>query len=60
MILGPKNPYLGIMALEFEKTIAIFEISTLEFVKLQKFLKKMKIPNLGTKNALFGYFSARI
>ena len=26
-------PYLGIFGLEFQKTIVIFEISTLEFVK---------------------------
>ena len=26
-------PYLGIFGLEFQKTIIIFEISTLEFVK---------------------------
>ena len=30
--LGPKMPYLGIFELEFEKTIVIFEISTLEFI----------------------------
>ena len=28
-----KMPYLGIFGLEFKKTIVIFEISTLEFVK---------------------------
>ena len=31
--LGPKIPYLGIFGPEFLKTIVIFEISTLEFVK---------------------------
>ena len=31
--LGPKIPYLGILGLEFQKFIVIFEISTLEFVK---------------------------
>ena len=40
-------PYLGIFGLEFDKkTIILFEISTLEFIKLQTFV-------LGTKNALF-------
>ena len=28
-------PYLGIFGLEFQKTIVIFEISTLEFVKYE-------------------------
>ena len=44
-------PYLGIFGLEFEKAIVIFEISTLEFG-----LKKAKITEFGTKNALFEYF----
>ena len=30
--LGPKTPYLGTFGLEFEKTIVIFEISTLKVV----------------------------
>ena len=31
---------LSIFGLEFENNIAIFEISTLEFLKLQNFVKK--------------------
>ena len=31
----------------FKKTIVIFEISTLKCVKLQNFVKKMKIPKFG-------------
>ena len=31
--LGPKMSYLGIFGLEFEKIIAIFEISTPEYLK---------------------------
>ena len=31
--LGPKMPDLGIFGLEFENNIAIFEITTLKFVK---------------------------
>ena len=58
--LGPIIPYLGIFGLEFENNIAIFEISTLEFVKLRNFVKKWKCVNLGQKNALFGYFGAII
>ena len=38
----------------------IFEISTLKFVQLQNFAKKRKIFKFGTKDALFGYFWARI
>ena len=33
LTLSPKMSYLGIFGLEFQKTIVIFEISTLEFVK---------------------------
>ena len=29
---GTKMPYLGIFGLEFQKSIVIFEINTLEFV----------------------------
>ena len=32
--LGPKMPYLGIFGLEFQKTIVIFQISTLKFVNI--------------------------
>ena len=35
-------PYLGIFGLKLKKTIVIFEISTLQFVKLQNFAKKQK------------------
>ena len=52
-------PDLGILGLEFSNTIVIFEIRTLEFL-IAKFREKMKIPKFGTKNALFGYFWARI
>ena len=58
--LGQKRPYLGLSGLEFKKTIAILEISTLKFVQLQNFAKITKISKFGTKNALFGYFWARI
>ena len=32
--------YLGAFKLEFEKTIAIFEISTIEILKMQSFVQK--------------------
>ena len=44
---------LGIFELEFGNNIVIFEI-------IAKFRKIIKIPKLGTKNALFGYFWAGI
>ena len=40
---GPKKPYLSIFGLKFEKTIAIFEISSLEFAIMQKFVQKKNI-----------------
>ena len=49
-------PCLGIFELEFQKTMVIFEISTLEFAKMWNFKKKWKCLNLGPKNVLFGYF----
>ena len=33
-------PDLGVFGLEFQKTIATFEINTLKYVKLQNFVKK--------------------
>ena len=55
--LGSKIHYLGIFGLELEKkTIAVFEISTLKFVWLQKFAKKQKCPNLGPNVLYLGIF----
>ena len=34
----PKLSYLGIFGLKFEKGIVVFEISTLEFFKIQSFI----------------------
>ena len=48
-------PYLGIFDLEFEKNIVIFEISTLEFIKLQNCAEK-KCLNLGSKMPYLGFF----
>ena len=33
-------PYVGIFRLQFQKTIVIFEINSLEFVYLQNFTEK--------------------
>ena len=51
---GQKMSCLGILQLRFEKTIAIFEINTLQLVKLQGFVKKWKISNLATKMPYLG------
>ena len=51
----PKMPYLDIFGLKFETNFVIFEISTLEFVQSQNFVKKTKMLKFGTNNALFGY-----
>ena len=50
-----KLSYLGFFGLEFEKPSAIFEISSLKFVNLQHFVKKI-MSKFGTKNALLGIF----
>ena len=54
-------PYMAIFRVEFKETIAIFEMSTLEFLIMrsnQKNIKIKKIPTFGTKIVLFGYFWA--
>ena len=33
-------PYLRIFGMKFEETIAIFEITTLKFIKMQSFMYK--------------------
>ena len=54
-----KNALIGCSGQQLRKTIVIFEISTLQFAYLQN-LQKTKMPKFGTKNALSGYFWARI
>ena len=58
--LEPKMPSLGILRMEFQNNIVLFEISTLQFLKLQKLRQEMKMPRFGIRNALFGYFEAKI
>ena len=36
-------PYFGIFGLELEKTVAIFEISTLKFPLIKNFAKKKNL-----------------
>ena len=45
-------PYLGPLWLEFEEIIVIFEISTLKFVKLQNFTKKLQNAQIWDQNSL--------
>ena len=49
-------PYSGFFRLKFGKAIFKFEISTLELIKIQKFVQNKKKHKSGIKNALFGYF----
>ena len=53
-------PYLGIVGLEFQKIIVIFEISTFEFSQLQNFVKKQKFLNLGPKISYLGVFGLEL
>ena len=50
---GTKNDILGIFD---QKPVVIFEISTLEFVKLQIFAKKQNCLNFGRKMLYLGIF----
>ena len=52
--LGPKTPDLHIFGLEFENIIVIFEISTLDSVKV--WCKKQEFLNLGPKMFDLGSF----
>ena len=56
----PKMPYLDILKLKFEKSIVIFEMSILQFLKIQIYMENEINFKYGTKNALFGYFGAVI
>ena len=58
--LGPIISYFGISALEFENDMVIFEISTVEFAKLQNSPQKARIPKFGTTNAFLGFQLPRI
>ena len=52
--LGPKMSYLGIFGLYFRKTVIIFEVTTLHFVKIQSFVHKLKSLYLGPKIPYLG------
>ena len=52
--------YFGVLGSSLKKTSVIFEISILEFCKMQMFHVKQKKFKSETKIALFGYFYAAI
>ena len=67
----PKTPDLGIFAVEFLKTLVLFEKAFLNFSNSkisrktqnqmclnENFCKKTKLPKFGTTNVLFGYLWA--
>ena len=53
-------PYLGIFGLKFEKAVAIFQISTFGFVKIQSFKLKGKNLDLGPKLLYLSIFWTEI
>ena len=55
--LGAKLSYLCISGLEFGKTIVIFEISTVEFIKCKVSCDKK---NLGQKLSYLGIFGLKL
>ena len=60
--LSPRIPDLGILGLEFENNIVIFEFVKFEsrICLFAKFRTRMKMPKFEAINALFGYFWAGI
>ena len=56
LYLGSKIHCLGILGMEFEKAIIIFETSTLESVKVQCFMRKQGALNLRQKTSYLGIF----
>ena len=57
---GTKIVLIGYFGLEFQKTNVEFQISILEFVKMQSFIQKQESFKLGTRNTLLRYFWAAI
>ena len=55
-----ENTLFGCFGQQFWKTIAIFEISALEFALLQILVQKIKILKFDNENARFAYFGAGI
>ena len=53
-------PYLDIFAIEFSKTIVLFEIATMKFEKFENLANKSNIPKFASQNDFFWYLWARI
>ena len=47
-------PYLGVLGLEFQKNIFIFEMNSLDSASMQKFVEQRKCLNLGPKLTYLG------
>ena len=54
--LGPKMPYLGILGWKFEKLLSYLKNQHPRICHNAKFRAKLKILNLGAKNAWFSWF----
>ena len=54
--LKPKMSDLGICGLEFEKKYCHIWNQHLRICLIEKYRERTKMPKIGTKNALFGYF----
>ena len=48
-------PYLDIFAIEFSKTIVLFEIATMKFEKFENLANKSNIPKFASQNDFFWY-----
>ena len=38
--MEPKVPHFGVLGMKFEKASVIFEINTLDFAEMQRFMQK--------------------
>ena len=56
---GTKIAVIWHFGLEFQKTNAVFEISILEFVNMQRFIQNQKTLNLGKKIHYLGIFGVQ-
>ena len=59
LICGTKKPDLGILGLESENNIVIFEIHTLEFLESLNFPEKQKCLNLRPKRPVLCIFDQK-
>ena len=57
---GTKIVLIGYLGLEFQKTNAVFEISILKFVNMQRLIQNQKTLNLGPKIHYLGVFGLQL